>query len=149
MTITIRARRLRINKLLARREILLDVFHEGKPNVSQNDLKEMISKKFGWDTKNMVLFGFRTAFGGNRSTGFALVYDNQQYLVKYEPIFRLRRHEVVPKRNPRRKPEKEIKRKLKRTRGEEKRKVLATRKTESKADIKRAKEEYLKKIIAA
>lgn len=83
MTITIRARRLRINKLLARREILLDVFHEGKPNVSQADLKELLSKKYGWDTKNIVLYGFRTAFGGNRSTGFVLAYDNQQYLVKY------------------------------------------------------------------
>ena len=106
MTITIRARRLRINKLLARREILLDVFHEGKPNVSQNDLKELLSKKYGWDTKNIVLYGFRTAFGGNRSTGFALAYDNQQYLVKYEPLHRLRKLEVVPKRNPKRKPEK-------------------------------------------
>jgi small subunit ribosomal protein S24e len=49
------------------------------------------------------LYGFRTAFGGNRSTGFALVYDNQQYLVKYEPDFRLRRVEILPKRNPKRK----------------------------------------------
>ena len=149
MTITIRARRLRINKLLSRKEILLDVFHEGKPNVSQNDLKELISKKYGVDVKNIVLYGFRTAFGGHRSTGFVLAYDNQQYLVKYEPVFRLRRHGIVPKRNPKRKPEKELKRKLKRTRGGEKRKVLATRKTETKADIRKAKDEYLKKIIAA
>jgi small subunit ribosomal protein S24e len=149
MAITIRARRLRINKLLARKEVLLDVFHEGKPNVSQADLKEMISGKFGADPKNVVLFGFRTAFGGHRSTGFCLIYDNQSYLVKYEPTHRLRRLEIIPKRNPKRKPEKELKRKLKKTRGGEKRKVLATRKTESRADIKNAKEEYLKKIIAA
>ena len=83
MTITIRARRLRINKVLSRKEILLDVFHEGKPNVSQNDLKELVSKKYGVDTKNIVLYGFRTAFGGHRSTGFVLVYDNQQYVVKF------------------------------------------------------------------
>ena len=106
MTITIRARRLRINKLLARREILLDVFHEGKPNVSQNDLKELLSKKYGWDTKNIVLYGFKTAFGGNKSTGFVLAYDNQQYLVKNEPIHRLRRLQILPKKNPKRKPEK-------------------------------------------
>jgi len=83
MTITIKTRRLRINKLLARKELLLDVYHEGKPNVSQKDLKELIANKYNWDIKNLVLFGFRTAFGGNRSTGFCLSYDNQQYLVKY------------------------------------------------------------------
>jgi hypothetical protein len=42
-----------------------------------------------------------------------------------------------------------LKRKIKKTRAGERRKVLATRKTETRADVKRAKEEYLKKIIAA
>lgn len=106
MTITIKTRRLRVNKLLARKELLLDVYHEGKPNVSQKDLRELIAAKYKWEPKNLVLFGFRTAFGGNRSTGFALAYDNQQYLVKYEPIYRLRRLAIVPKRNPKRKSEK-------------------------------------------
>jgi hypothetical protein len=41
-----------------------------------------------------------------------------------------------------------LKRKIKKSRGAEKRKVLATRKVETKADIKRAKDEYLKKLIA-
>jgi len=148
MTITIKTRRLRVNKLLARRELLLDIYHEGKANVSQKDLKELISSKYGWDAKNLVLFGFRTAFGGNRSTGFVLAYDNQQYLVKYEPTYRLRRLAIVPKKNPKRKAEKELKRKIKKSRGAEKRKVLATRKVEKKSDIKRAKEDYLKKLIA-
>ena len=85
---------------------MLDVYHEGKPNVSQADLKVLISAKYGWDAKNIILFGFRTAFGGNRSCGFVLAYDNQQYLVKYEPNFRLRKLAILPKRNPKRKSEK-------------------------------------------
>ncbi len=48
MTITIKTRRLRVNKLLARRELLLDVYHEGKPNVSQKDLRELIAAKYKW-----------------------------------------------------------------------------------------------------
>ncbi len=84
----------------------MDVYHEGKPNVSQADLKVLINTKYGWDAKNLVLYGFRTAFGGNRSTGFCLAYDNQQYLVKYEPNFRLRKLAILPKRNPKRKSEK-------------------------------------------
>lgn len=103
MAITIKTRRLRVNKLLARKELLLDVYHEGKPNVSQKELKDLISAKYKFDVKNIVLFGFKTAFGGNRSTGFCLAYDNQQYLVKYEPNYRLRREGALPKRNPKRK----------------------------------------------
>jgi small subunit ribosomal protein S24e len=148
MTITIKTRRLRVNKLLARKELLLDVYHEGKANVSQKDLRELISTKYHWNPKDLVLFGFKTAFGGNRSTGFCLAYENQQYLVKYEPLYRLRRLAIVPKRNPKRKSEKELKRKIKKSRGAEKRKVLATRKVETKADIKKAKDDYLKKLIA-
>lgn len=91
MTITIRPRKLRVNKLLARKELVVEVFHEGKANVSQADLKQLISTKFKWDLKNIILYGFRTAFGGNRSIGFCLAYDNQQSLVKYEPNHRLRR----------------------------------------------------------
>lgn len=91
MAITIRSRRKQINKLLSRKEILLEVFHEGQANVSHKELKDKIAEKFKVDQKNVVLFGFRTAFGGGRSTGFVLIYDNPQYLLKYEPNYRLRR----------------------------------------------------------
>lgn len=128
--------------------MLLDVYHEGKPNVSQKDLREIIASKYRWDAKNLVLFGFRTAFGGNRTTGFALAYDNQSQLIRTEPNYRLRRVGILPKRNPTRKAKKELKRKIKKSRGAEKRKVLATRKGETSATIKQAKEDYLKKLIA-
>ena len=147
MAVTIKTRRLRVNKLLARKELLLDVYHEGKPNVSQKDLRELIANKYHWEPKNIVLFGFKTAFGGNRSSGFCLAYENQQYLVKYEPIHRLRRLNVLGKKNPKRKPLKQIKRKIKKSRAGEKNKVLATKKTETRAQINKAKEEYLKKLI--
>ena len=106
MTITIKTRSLKVNKLLARKELILDVYHEGKPNCSQKEMKELINKKYGWDVKCVMLFGFKTAFGGNRSTGFCLAYDNQQYMVKYEPNHRLRREKILPNRNPKRKTEK-------------------------------------------
>ena len=106
MTITIRPRKIRVNKLLARKEIVLEVFHEGKPNVSLAELKELLSAKYKWDTKNIVLFGFRTVFGGYRSIGFGLIYDNHESLVRFEPDYRLRRLTILPKRNPKRKAEK-------------------------------------------
>lgn len=37
----------------------------------------------------MSCFGFRTQYGGGKSTGFALVYDSNEALKKFEPHFRL------------------------------------------------------------
>lgn len=34
-------------------------------------------------------FGFRTNFGGGKTTGFALVYDSMDLLKKFEPKHRL------------------------------------------------------------
>jgi hypothetical protein len=42
--------------------------------------------------------GFRTAFGGGKSTGFALVYDSQEAAHKFEPKYRLLRVCLVPRR---------------------------------------------------
>ena len=36
----------------------------------------------------IVCFGFRTAFGGGKSTGFALIYDSLDFLKKNEPKYR-------------------------------------------------------------
>eukprot|EP00958_Prasinococcus_capsulatus_P028452 scaffold6758_cov350-Prasinococcus_capsulatus_cf.AAC.3 len=41
------------------------------------------------DPQNVVLFGFRTQFGGGKSTGFGLIYDNLDSLKKFEPKYRL------------------------------------------------------------
>ena len=41
------------------------------------------------DPVTVILFGFTTQFGGGKSTGFALIYDNVQALKKTEPKYRL------------------------------------------------------------
>ena len=42
-------------------------------------------------TDVVFVFGFKTAFGGGKSTGFGLVYDNLNYAKKFEPKYRLAR----------------------------------------------------------
>ena len=106
MAVTIRTRKLRVNKVLSRKELTVEIYHEGKPNVSKAELKDLISKKYGWDEKNLIIFGLRTAFGGNRTIGFCYCYDSHQQLVKFEPDYQLRRLAIIPKRNPKRKAEK-------------------------------------------
>jgi small subunit ribosomal protein S24e len=39
----------------------------------------------------IFVFGFKTVFGGGKSTGFALIYDTLDYAKKFEPRFRLAR----------------------------------------------------------
>lgn len=47
-----------------------------------------------------MLFGFRTQFGGGKSTGFCLIYDNVQFAKKYEPKYRLVRVSALSSPKP-------------------------------------------------
>lgn len=40
------------------------------------------------DPKLTTVFGFRTKFGGGKSTGFCLIYDNEESFRKFEPKHR-------------------------------------------------------------
>ncbi len=48
------------------------------------------------DVNRVFVFGFRTVFGGGRSSGFALVYDSVEEAKKFEPKYRLARVSVMP-----------------------------------------------------
>ena len=39
----------------------------------------------------VFVFGFKTQFGGGKTTGFAMVYDSLDYAKKNEPKYRLAR----------------------------------------------------------
>lgn len=77
------------------------MIHPDLANVSKEKLREIISKKYKCDVRSnfvspdVVLFGFKTTYGGGRSTGFCLIYDAHQYLLKYEPRYRLQRVRIV------------------------------------------------------
>lgn len=61
-----------------------------------------------WSLVQVVVFGFKTAFGGGKSTGFGLVYDNLEALKKFEPKHRLVRLGLEKKVNRSRKQIKEV-----------------------------------------
>merc|ERR1712230_289165 len=94
-TVTIRPRKLLTNRLLCRRQMILDVHHPGLATPDKEKLKEMIaeylSKAKGHkaDKGATVIFGMKTKFGGGRSSCFALVYDSVDAAKKYEPKHRL------------------------------------------------------------
>lgn len=66
-----------------------DVLHPNRPNVSKDELREKLADLYKSNKDQVSVFGFRTQYGGGKSTGFALVYDSQEALKKFEPDYRL------------------------------------------------------------
>ncbi|KZP31333.1 hypothetical protein FIBSPDRAFT_1037778 [Athelia psychrophila] len=87
--ITLRTRKFITNRLLARRQFVIDVLHPSRPNVSKADLSVKLAALYKTEKDRVVTFGFRTQFGGGRSTGFALIYDDEASQKKFEPKYRL------------------------------------------------------------
>ena len=69
--------------------------HPGQANVKKDKLKGILAKRFKAEENAIVLFGFKPAFGGGKSSGFCLIYDNSDFLKKYEPKYRLRRVKTI------------------------------------------------------
>jgi small subunit ribosomal protein S24e len=59
------------------------------------ELAEKLAKTYQTDKGRVVTFGFRTIFGGGRSTGFGLIYDTEEAQRKFEPKYRLVRVRLV------------------------------------------------------
>ncbi|KAH9946625.1 40S ribosomal protein S24 [Amylocystis lapponica] len=87
--VTIRTRKFITNRLLARRQFVVDVLHPSRPNVSKSELSELLASTYKANKERVITFGFRTHFGGGRSTGFALIYDDEASQRKFEPKYRL------------------------------------------------------------
>merc|ERR1712182_182167 len=129
-TVTIRPRKLLTNRLLQRRQMILDIHHPGRPTPDKENLKNMVaeflSKAKGHKAvaEATVIFGMKTCFGGGKSTCFALAYDSVDAAKKHEPKHRLIRsgHKEAPAIKTGRKQRKEKKNREKKFRGTRKEK---------------------------
>merc|ERR1712046_64206 len=73
----IRTRKFMTNRLLQRKQFVIDVLHPGRPNVPKAEIMEKLAKMYDFkDPEGIIVFGFRTAFGGGKTTGFGLIYDS-------------------------------------------------------------------------
>jgi len=72
----------------------------------------------------VFVFGFKTNFGGGKSSGFALIYDTMDFAKKFEPKYRLHRQGVIDRGTKiSRKQAKERKNRMKKVRGIAKAKI--------------------------
>ncbi|KAI9825651.1 MAG: hypothetical protein M1832_000995 [Thelocarpon impressellum] len=87
--VTLRTRKFLRNALLSRKQMVVDVLHPNRANVSKDELRGKLSELYKANKDQVMVFGFRTQYGGGKSTGFALVYDSKDALKKFEPHYRL------------------------------------------------------------
>lgn len=85
------------NPLLARKQFVIDVLHPNRPNVSKDELRERLAELYKADKDAVSVFGFRTQFGGGKSTGFGLVYQSVADAKRFEPTYRLVRYGLAEK----------------------------------------------------
>ena len=67
--VTLRTRKFITNRLLQRKQMVLDVIHPSRANVSREELAEKLAAMYKSNKEQCVVFGMRTHYGGGRSTG--------------------------------------------------------------------------------
>merc|ERR1711911_262360 len=120
---TIRTRKFMTNRLLSRKQMVVDVLHPGKATLPKTEIRERLGKAYKVTPDTIFCFGFRTHFGGGKTTGFALIYDTLDKAKKFEPKYRLARHGLLELKKSCRKQRKERKNREKKVRGTAKTKV--------------------------
>merc|ERR1712149_48608 len=80
-----------------RTQMVVDVLHPSRANVSKDELRDKLSGLYKANKDAVSVFGFRTQFGGGKSTGFALIYDSPEALKKFEPHYRQVRYGLATK----------------------------------------------------
>merc|ERR1711939_201377 len=79
------------------------------------------------DTGCIMIFGLHTNFGGGRSAGFGLIYENKDKMKKFEPKYRLKRAGLGgEKTRAGRRGKKDTKNRMKKVRGKDKTKAAAS-----------------------
>merc|ERR1712130_194786 len=101
---------------------VVDVLHPGRATLPKTEIREKLASDV------IFCFGFRTHFGGGKTTGFALIYDTLDKAKKFEPKYRLARHGLLEIKRTGRKQRKERKNRQKKVRGTAKTKVGSDKK---------------------
>merc|ERR1712121_77196 len=88
MSVTVRTRQYMTNRLLNRKQMIVDVSHGEAATPSCSNLRTQLAKMYKSTPDCVILYGLQTKFGGGSTTGFANIYDSLDYLKKNEIRFR-------------------------------------------------------------
>ncbi|XP_032448955.1 40S ribosomal protein S24-like, partial [Lynx canadensis] len=105
-TVSIGSKKFMTNRLLQRKQMVIDVHHPGKATVPKSEIWEKLAEMYKI-ADVIFVFGFRAHFGGGQTTGFGMIYDSLDYAKKNKPKHRLARHSLYEKKKTSRKQRKE------------------------------------------
>ena len=120
------------NRLLNRVQMVVDVFHDRTQKVTKEQIREAIKLKF--KKPHVVLINVKKLFGGGRTKGFALVYDNEESMKKIENYRRVEREEreKLPPKDRKKGSKKKETRKVKKVKKHKGQKERGTKKRSDK-----------------
>jgi len=119
--VTLRTRKFIRNPLLGRKQMVVDILHPSRANISKDELRTKLAELYKASQDQVNVFGLRTQFGGGKTTGFALIYDSPEALKKFEPLYRkVRVGQGTKVERPSRQQRKQRKNRQKTLRGTEK-----------------------------
>jgi small subunit ribosomal protein S24e len=132
------------NRLLNRVQLVVDVYHAADAKVTKDQIKEVVAAKY--KKKHVVLVQVKKLFGGGRTKGIALVYDNEESLKKIENVKRQDREyrESLPLKERKKSQKKKEGRKVRKVKKHQNSKKVGTVKRREK-DQKRKQEKKKKK----
>merc|ERR1719337_350483 len=125
------------NRLLQRKQMIVDIIHPNSATPKKSEVRESLAKNYKTTADCIIAFGFKTIFGGGKTSGFALIYDSVEAAKKVEPRFRLVRHGLADKVEKKsRKQRKELRNRQKRVKGTKKATVGSAGKKKSRKQRK-------------
>merc|ERR1712233_62255 len=127
--ITVRTRKFMTNRLLSRKQMIVDIIHPNAATPKKSEVRESLAKNYKVAPDQIIAFGFKTQFGGGKTSGFALIYDSVSAAKKVEPRYRLIRHGLADKIEKKsRKQREELRNRQKKVRGTKKATIGAGKK---------------------
>jgi SSU ribosomal protein S24E len=83
---------IRENKLLARREVLVEALHPKASTPTRQSVREWVAKQLGVDVANVFVRKIKTEYGLGRSVAEVHVYEDSKLARALEPLYILARN---------------------------------------------------------
>ncbi|XP_054577305.1 40S ribosomal protein S24-like [Eptesicus fuscus] len=105
-TVTTQTRKFMTSRLLQWKQMIIGVLPPGKAIAPKAEILEKLASTCKTTPAVSSVFGFRTHFGGGKTTGCGMMYDSLDYTKKNEPKHRHARHGLYEKKTTSRKQQK-------------------------------------------
>lgn len=83
---------IRDNKLLGRRELVVELLHAGAPTPTRQTVRECVARQLGVSPSAVFIRRVKTEYGIGRSTAEIHVYDNPDIAKRVEPLYVIARN---------------------------------------------------------